>query len=170
MCMCVISTTVTYSRACSWPSPRGWSSLTLARMNRGGGGGDIFNKPLSCCLLGVPIVTFVVSSSVCATLTAQNVTENNFIISSNRTHDCTSSQCILSGIHWLLVARKERSCLPSANHCQSHIQTPQSGTVVLRVSHIQMLYPWSTSSLHFIWPQNSVAIFICFSFLFSCYV
>jgi len=135
----------------------------------GRGWGNICNKSWSRRLLCIWIVTCVVSS-LYATLTKQNITQNNFIISTHRTHDCTSAQCIFTwntsaaGYKEGTIVFPQRIPLPRS---YSNSTVSDSGTTT--VNHIQM-YPLSTLPLHFIWPQNSEGIFICFPSLFSCSV
>ena len=47
--------------------------------------------------------------------------------------DCTSANCVLKWNTRLLVTQKESSAFPSANKCQSQLQTPQLLSVVIRI-------------------------------------
>jgi hypothetical protein len=46
------------------------------------------------------------------------------------------SQCILTGMHQLLVTNKGQAPFPSADHCQGQLQTPQSLAVYTVYVHM----------------------------------
>jgi len=63
-------------------------------------------------------------------------------------------------------------CKRNSHHTplpRSFSKTTVRNSSTTTVNHIQM-YPPSISPFLFIWPQNSVDIFICFTLLFSCCV
>jgi hypothetical protein len=103
--------------------------------DEGGGGGHIDHvkniSPYHCVtffpLVAIcwPVITRLMSN-LCTSLTTQNTTENNCIISHAQNTTALQSNLFLTGIHRLLVRNKGWSGFLIENNCQGQLQTPQS--------------------------------------------
>jgi hypothetical protein len=70
-------------------------------------------------LLDISFIT-IIKPNLCTAVTTQNTTQKNYIISHPKNMAALQPDVFLNG-----------TALPSANNCQSQLQTPQSVTVLV---------------------------------------
>jgi hypothetical protein len=117
-------------------------SLNTRNDGRDGGGGayrahkkhgyhsmTYFLTHIGCDLFGVSFITSL-KSKLRTALSTQNTTEKNCIMSHAQNTTAVQVNILLTGVHRLLVTNKGLSALPSSNHCQGRLQTPQQLSIV----------------------------------------